>query len=53
MESRGRGRRGRPRDDSRPSPAFDKYALMEAMSIAFTSIAQASAAGDQGGSNNL
>ena len=31
MESRGRGRRGRPRGDGRPPPVFDQQAFIEAM----------------------
>ena len=42
-----------PQGDSQPSPIFYQQAFMEAMGAAFTSIAQASAAGDQGGLNNL
>ena len=53
MASRGRGHGGRPWGDSQPSPVFYQQAFMEAMGAAFTSIAQASAAGSQGGSNNL
>ena len=53
MASRGRGHRGRPRGDSRPSPAFYQQAFIEAMSAAFTSFAQVSAARGQGGLNNL
>ena len=53
MASRGRGCRGRPRGDSQPSPVFYQQAFMEAMGVAFTSIAQASVAGGQEGLNNL
>ena len=53
MASRGRGRRGHPRGDSRPLLIFDQQAFTEAMSVAFTSFAQASAVGAQGGSSNL
>ena len=53
MVSQGRGRRGRPRGDSPPSPIFYPQAFTEAMSAAFTSFAQASAAGGQGGPSNL
>ena len=53
MASRGRGRRGRPRGDSRPPLAFDQQAFTEALSAAFTRFAQASATGGQGGPSNL
>ena len=53
MASRGRGRRGRPRGDSQAPPVFDQQAFAEALGIAATAIAQASAAGSQGGPSNL
>ena len=53
MASRGRRRRGRQRGSSRPSPGFDQREFVEAMSAAFTTIAQTSAAGGQGGLSNL
>ena len=53
MASRGRGRRGRPRGSGRPSPGFDQHAFVEAMGTAFTTIAQTSVAGGQGGSSDL
>ena len=53
MESQGRGRRGRPRGSSRPPPGFDQQAFVEAMGVATVAIAQASAAGSQGGPSNL
>ena len=53
MESQGRGCRGRPRGDSRPPPIFYQQAFTEAMSTAFASFAQTSAAGGQGGPSNL
>ena len=59
MASRGRGRRGRPRGTSQEppafdqSPAFDQQAFTEAVGIATAAIAQASAAGRQGGPSNL
>ena len=53
MASRGRGRRGRPRGTSQTPPVFDQHAFVEAVGIAATAIAQAGAAGSQGGPNNL
>ena len=53
MASRGRGRRGRPQDSGQTPPIFDQQALVEAVGITATAIAQASAAGSQGGPNNL
>ena len=53
MASRGRGRRGRPRGASQAPPVFDQQAFAEAVGIAAGVIAQASAAGSQGGSSNL
>ena len=53
MASRGRGRRGCPRGRSQPHPGFDQQEFVEAMGAAFTTIAQASAAGDQGGPSDL
>ena len=59
MASRGRGRRGRPRDTSQtPStfdqpPVFDQQAFAEAVGIVAAAIAQASIAGSQGGPSNL
>ena len=47
MENRGHGCRGRPRGNSRPPPFW------EAMGAAFTTIAQASAVGGQGGPSDL
>ena len=47
MASRGRGRRGRPRGASQAPPVFDQQAFAEAVGIAATTIAQASAAGSQ------
>ena len=52
MASRGRGRRGRPRGNSRP-PVFDQQAFTEVVGVAATTIAQASAVGSQGGPSNL
>ena len=53
MASRGRGRRGHPRGASQASPVFDQQAFAEAVGIAVAAIAQASAAGSQGGLSNL
>ena len=53
MASRGRGRRGRPRGASQAPPVFDQQAFADAVGIAATAIAQASAAGSQGGPSNL
>ena len=53
MASRGRGRRGRPRGASQAPPVFDQQAFAEAVGIATAIIAQASAAGSQGGPSNL
>ena len=53
MASRGRGRRGRPRGASQAPPVFDQQALAEAVWVAAVAIAQASAAGSQGGPSNL
>ena len=53
MASRGRGHKGRPRGASQAPPVFDQQAFAEAIGIAVASIAQASAAGSQGGPSNL
>ena len=53
MASRGRGRRGRPRGTSQAPPVFDQQAFVEDVGIAAAAIAQASAAGSQGGMSNL
>ena len=53
MASRGRGRRERPRGTGQAPPIFDQQAFVEAIGIAAVVIAQASAAGSQGGSSNL
>ena len=53
MASRGRGRRGRPRGTGQTPPVFDQQAFVEAVGIAAADMAQASAAGSQGGPSNL
>ena len=53
MASRGRGHRGRPRGTGEAPPVFDQQAFVEAVGIAATAIAQASAASSQGGPSNL
>ena len=53
MASHGRGRRGHPRGASQAPPVFDQQAFVEAIGIAAAAIAQASAAGSQGGPSNL
>ena len=53
MESRGRGRRGRPRVANQAPPVFDQQAFTKAMSAAFSSFAHISAVGGQGGQSNL
>ena len=53
MASRGRGRRGHPRGTGQASPVFDQQAFTEAIGITAVAIAQASAAGSQGGPSNL
>ena len=53
MASRGRGRRGHPRGASQAPQVFDQQAFAEAVGIAAAAIAQASAAGSQGGPSNL
>ena len=59
MASRGRGRRGRPRGTGQAPPVFDQppafnqQDFAEAVGIAAAAIAQASAAGSQGGPSNL
>ena len=53
MASQGRGRRGRPRGTGQAPLVFDQQSFVEAVGIAAADIAQASAAGSQGGSSNL
>ena len=53
MASRGRGRRGHPRGAGQTPPVFYQQAFAEAVGIATTAVAQASAAGSQGSASNL
>ena len=53
MASRGRGRRGPPLGTGQAPPVFHQQAFAEAVGIAAAAIAQASAAGSQGGPSNL
>ena len=53
MASRGRGRRGRPRGAGQAPPVFDQHAFAKAVGVVAAAIAQASAAGSQGGPSNL
>ena len=53
MASRGRERRGCPWGNSWPSLGFDQQAFVEAIGVAFTTIAHTNAAGSQGGLSNL
>ena len=53
MASRGRECRGRPRGTGQAPPVFDQQAFVEAVEITVAAIAQASAAGRQGGPSNL
>ena len=53
MASGGRGPRGHPRGASQAPPVFDQQAFAKAVEIAAVAIAQASAAGSQGGPSNL
>ena len=53
MVSRGRERRGHPRGVSQALAIFDQQAFAEAVGLAAATIAQASAAGSQGGPSNL
>ena len=53
MTSRGRGRRGRPLGASQAPPMFDQQAFAEAVGIAAAAIAQAGAAGSQGGVDDI
>ena len=63
MASRGRGCRGGGRNNNQPPPAFDQRAFMDTIgaaiaiivqaSVVATTIAQANATVNQGGSSNL
>ena len=53
MASPGRGRRGRPRGASQAPLVFDQQDFVEVVGIMAAAIAQASAAGSQGGPSNL
>ena len=53
MASRGRGRRGRPRDASQAQLVCDQQAFVEAVGIATTTIAQTCAIVSHRRSNNL
>ena len=53
MASRGRGRRGRPRDTGQAPPVFDQQAFTEAVGIAAAAISQAGIAGRQEYPRNL
>ena len=53
MARRGRGCRGRPRGTGQTPPVFDQQAFVEVVGIAAIAIAQASAAGSQGGPSDL
>ena len=53
MTSRGRGHRGRPRGAGQAPHVFYQQAFAEAVGVAVTAIAQASAAGSQGSPSNL
>ena len=53
MTSRGRGRRGCLRGASQAPPDFYQQAFVEAMGATTAAIAEASAAGVQGGPSNL
>ena len=63
MENRGRGRRGRPRDNSQPLLVFEPQAFIETIGVVVAIIVQASfvaaaitrtsATVGQGGTNNL
>ena len=53
MASRGRGRRGCPRDTGQTPPVFDQHAFVEAIGITTAAITQAGMTGRQEGPSNL
>ena len=53
MASRGRGRRGRPRDTSQAPLVFDQQTFAEVVGITANAIAQAGIAGRQEDPSNL
>ena len=53
MASRGRGRRGRPRDIGQAPLVFDQQVFTEAVGITAAAIAQAGMEGRQEGPSNL
>ena len=53
MASRGRGRRGRPRDTGQAPPVFDQYTFAEAVGITANAIAQAGIASRHEDPSNL
>ena len=53
MASRGRGRRGRPRDTGQAQSMFDQQTFAEAVGITANAIAQAGIAGRQEDPSNL
>ena len=53
MDSRGRGRRGRPRGTGQAPPVFDQQTFTEAVAITVNAIAQAGIAGRQEDPSNL
>ena len=53
MASQGCKRRGRPQGSSGPPLGFDQQAFVETIGIVFTTIAQTSVAGGQGGPSDL
>ena len=53
MASRGRGRRDRPRGTGQAPSAFDQQTFAEAVGITVVAIAQAGAAGSQGGVDDI
>ena len=53
MESRGQGRRGRPRGAGQAPSASNQQVFAEAVRVAVVAFTQASAAGGQGGPSNL